>query len=77
MVSRSNDGAMLTLLVIQEQHRHDGFHIAFVPHALDAQQIADSLQELGIVPELVFEVGGWRATSEGFAVAFVPSPGLN
>ena len=77
MVSHSNNEAMLTLLVIQEKHRHDGFHIAFVPHALNAQQIADSLQEMGIVPELVFEVDGWRATSDGFAVAFLPFSGLN
>lgn len=77
MVSRTNDEVTLTLLVIQERHRHDGFHIAFVPHALDARQIDAALQEVGIDPERVYEVGDWKTTSEGLAVAFLPFPGSN
>lgn len=74
---RMTDDPTLTLLVIQEKQRHDGFHIAFVPEGWDADQIDTALKELGIDAGLVCEVSDWKTTSNGLAVAWLPLPGVN
>jgi hypothetical protein len=44
---------------------------------LDAQQVEAAMRKVGIDPEMVYEVGDWKTTSDGFAVAFLLFPGSN
>ncbi len=50
-----------------------GFYLALVPAALSLEQVEAALKELGIEAEQVFELGGWKTTSDDVAVARVPA----
>jgi hypothetical protein len=77
MVSRTNDGPQLTMLVIHERHQNSGLYLALVPASLDAAEIAAAFRELGIDAERVFEVGNWKTTSSKVGVAYLPFPESN
>jgi hypothetical protein len=50
-----------------------GFYLALVPSCVTDERLAAALHELGVDAQAVFELGGWRTTSDDVAVAFVPA----
>ncbi len=50
------------------------FHVALVPAALSQEQMDAALREVGIEAEEVLELGGWKTSECGVAVARVPMP---
>ncbi len=77
MVRATEEEAQLTMLVVHAKHQHGGFYIALVPTGLDATEVNSGMTELGIDAEKVFELGDWKTTANGIAVAFLPFPGAN
>ena len=67
----------LRLFIIQEEHRHDGFLIAFLPSTFSLDQAAAALKALEVRPHKIVEVTDWRTTDDGVAVAFIPLPETN
>ena len=64
----------LAMLVIHPRNEPGKFYLALVPAALDGEQAAAAFRELDIDAEAVFQLGGWRTSSQGVAVAAVPMP---
>ena len=54
-----------------------GFYLVLAPAVVSEERLAAALRELGVEAEQVFELGGWRTTSDNVTVAFVPAPGLS
>ena len=50
-----------------------GFYVALVPAVLSLEQVEAALSELGVDARAVFELGGWKTTSDDVAVAHVPA----
>ena len=50
-----------------------GFYVALVPAALSDERLEAALHDLGVDAQAVFELGGWRTTSDDVAVAHVPA----
>jgi hypothetical protein len=51
-----------------------GFHVVFAPADLTPEQLEAALTELGIDGDELLELGGWRTSGDGVAVAWVPLP---
>jgi hypothetical protein len=51
-----------------------GFYLALVPSSLSEERMEAALHELGVDARALYELGGWRTSSEDVAVAFVPAP---
>lgn len=67
----------LRLFIIYEEHRHDGFLVAFLPKSFTLDQAANALKAMDVRPHKIVEVTDWRTTDDGVAVAFVPLPETN
>jgi len=77
MVRATEGESQLTMMVVHAKHQHGGLYIAMVPTSLDDAEVDSGLTELGIDAEQVFELGDWKTTPNGIAVAFLPFPGTN
>jgi hypothetical protein len=51
-----------------------GFFVALVPSSLSEERLEAALNELGVDAQAVFELGGWKTSSDDVAVARVPAP---
>jgi hypothetical protein len=74
MVKVPEKEAELTMVVIHAKNQPDGFYFAMVPTSLNAAQVDSALLELGIEGQQIFELGGWRYSSQNVCVAYVPFP---
>ena len=67
----ASDERPLRMMVVHDKFQ-GGFYVALVPAALLPEQVEAALHELGIEAGEVLELGGWRTTECGVAVAHVP-----
>ena len=61
----------LRMLVVYGQE--GGFYVALVPAVVTEERMEAALRELGVDALAVFELGGWKTTSDNVAVAHVPA----
>lgn len=74
MVDQRTNNPNIKILAIQATNENSGFHLVFVPEALDDGQVRAALVEMGIEPLRALEVGGWKTTSQHVMAAFIPFP---
>ena len=67
-----DDENPLRMLVV---HSGEGFHVVMTPAELSEEQIQAALHEVGVDSDEMFELGGWKTSSDNVAVAHVPLPG--
>ncbi len=65
-------GVDLRLMAVQAKGQKDGFFMAFVPAHLNDEQVQAALDEAGVEPQQLMEIGEWTTTSQHVMLAFVP-----
>jgi hypothetical protein len=70
-----NDDQERPLRMLMVYGQEGGFFLALVPAAITEERLEAALRELGVDAVAVYELGGWKTTSDNVAVAHVPAPG--